>query len=183
MMEEISVTLTGFKFIKDGQYPDDFEVCLLILEDGQLSAGCWDTGLLSTEYGKKQGCFRQSRGGVIDANYVIAWVPLEHQDKINQEIENKRKTAEIEETTDFESIDSRIRILEAIIWAQEHHNQIMYLSDTAENSVDFRNQLMEKYSFDEKQSQAIMDMRSKEYTIQEKMRVKEELHMLLCKGK
>ena len=77
MAEEISVTLTGFKYIKDGDYPDDFEVCLVILEDGGLSAGCWDTGLYSTQGGKKPGAFRQSRGGVIDVEYVKAWTTIE----------------------------------------------------------------------------------------------------------
>lgn len=46
MAENIRVTFTGFHYIKDGDYPNDFEVCLLILKDNSLSAGCWDTGLL-----------------------------------------------------------------------------------------------------------------------------------------
>lgn len=69
------VTLKGFTFIKD-RLPDDFEVCLIIENDGNLSAGCWDTGLRSTENGKP-GCFRQSRGGVIDTDDVLAWLPIE----------------------------------------------------------------------------------------------------------
>ena len=69
------VTLKGFTFIKD-RLPDDFEVCLIVEKTGRLSAGCWDTGVRSRENGKP-GCFRQSRGGVIDADYVLAWLPLE----------------------------------------------------------------------------------------------------------
>ena len=69
------VTLKGFTFIKDG-LPEDFEVCLIVEKDGNLSAGCWDTGVRSTENGKP-GCFRQSRGGVIDVDYVLAWLPIE----------------------------------------------------------------------------------------------------------
>ena len=69
------ITLKGFSFIKD-KLPDDFEVCLLVLKDGRLSAGCWDTGMWSTENGKP-GCFRQSRGGVIEVDYVLAWLPIE----------------------------------------------------------------------------------------------------------
>ena len=42
MAENIRVTFTGFHYIKDGDYPNDFEVCLLILKDNSLSAGCWD---------------------------------------------------------------------------------------------------------------------------------------------
>ena len=52
------ITLTGFRFIKD-MLPQDFEVCIIIEKNGQLSAGCWDTGLWSTENGKA-GSFRQS---------------------------------------------------------------------------------------------------------------------------
>jgi len=68
------VTLKGFSFIKD-KFPDDFEVCLIVEKDGKLSAGCWDAGW-STENGKL-GCFRQSRGGVIDTEHVLAWLPIE----------------------------------------------------------------------------------------------------------
>lgn len=50
------VTLKGFTFIRD-RLPDDFEVCLIVEKGGNLSAGCWDTGLRSTENGKP-GCFR-----------------------------------------------------------------------------------------------------------------------------
>ena len=69
------VTLKGFTFTKD-RLPDDFEVCLIIEKDGHLSAGCWDTGKYSTENGEP-GCFRQSRGGIIEADDVLAWLPLE----------------------------------------------------------------------------------------------------------
>lgn len=69
------VTLKGFNYIKDG-FPDDFEVCLIVEKDGHLSAGCWDTGLWSTE-NEKPGSFRQSRGGVIEFDDVLAWLPIE----------------------------------------------------------------------------------------------------------
>ncbi len=69
------ITLTGFHFIKD-MLPQDFEVCLIIEKNGHLSAGCWDTGLWSTANGKA-GSFRQSRGGVIELDNVLAWLPIE----------------------------------------------------------------------------------------------------------
>ena len=69
------VTLKGFTYIKD-RFPDDFEVCLIVEKDGHLSAGCWDVGLWSTENGKP-GSFRQGRGGVIEADDVLAWLPIE----------------------------------------------------------------------------------------------------------
>lgn len=77
MAENIRVTFTGFHYIKDDDYPNDFEVYLLILKDNSLSAGCWDTGLYATEGGKQPGAFRQARGCFIDADYVKAWTKLE----------------------------------------------------------------------------------------------------------
>lgn len=69
------VTLKGFTYIKE-RLPDDFEVCIIVDKDGRLSAGSWDTGLWSTENGKP-GCFRQGRGGVIESEGVLAWLPIE----------------------------------------------------------------------------------------------------------
>mgnify|MGYP006871884362 FL=1 len=69
------VTLKGFTYMKD-RLPDDFEVCLIVEKDGRLSAGSWDTGLWSTENGEP-GCFRQGRGGVIESDGVLAWLPIE----------------------------------------------------------------------------------------------------------
>ncbi|MGN0494769.1 MAG: hypothetical protein ACI4GW_00940 [Lachnospiraceae bacterium] len=79
-----------------------------------------------------------------------------------------------------DSIKERISILEAVAWAQEHHNQIMYMSDTAKDYEDFKCQLMEQYGFDENQAQAIIDMSNRNFTMQERERVREELNMLLC---
>ena len=70
------VTLKGFNYIKD-RFPNDFEVCLIIEKNGHLSAGCWDTGLRSTDDGKIPGCFRQSRGGFIGLDDVLAFLPIE----------------------------------------------------------------------------------------------------------
>ena len=71
------VTLKGFNYIKD-KLPDDFEVCLIVEKDGHLSAGCWDTGVWSTNHGKIPGSFRQSRGGVLEFDSVLAWLPIEN---------------------------------------------------------------------------------------------------------
>ena len=60
MAENIRVTFTGFHYIKDGDYPNDFEVCLRILKDNSLS--------YATEGGKQPGAFRQARGCFIDAD-------------------------------------------------------------------------------------------------------------------
>lgn len=76
-------------------------------------------------------------------------------------------------------IMGRIHILEAIIWAQEHQHQVMYLSDISENGNDYREQLMKQYGFDQNQAQAIVDLRIKAFTIQEKERTKAELSELM----
>lgn len=70
------VTLKGFNYIKD-KLPDDLEVCLIVERDGHLSAGCWNTGVWSTNHGKKPGSFRQSRGGSVEFDNVLAWLPIE----------------------------------------------------------------------------------------------------------
>lgn len=59
----------------------------------------------------------------------------------------------------------------------------MYISDKSKDSMDFRNQLIEQFGFEEDQAQAIMDMRNRAFTIQGRECVQEELQMLLCKEK
>ncbi|MDE6635685.1 MAG: hypothetical protein K2K09_03645, partial [Lachnospiraceae bacterium] len=73
----------------------------------------------------------------------------------------------------------RIEILEALIWAQEHQNQIHYLLSNASNGQEAVLQLMNKYNFDYDQSQAIIDMRLKAFCDEEKERCKNELDKLL----
>lgn len=69
------VTLKGFTYMKQS-IPDDFEVYIIVLKDGRLSAGSWDTGLWSTENGEP-GSFRQGRGLVIEPESVLAFLPIE----------------------------------------------------------------------------------------------------------
>jgi len=114
----------------------------------------------------------------------IMLIPVEHQDEINKQIEENRISACLEEVTNCaNNIKRRIRDLEAIAWAQGHHDQIMYMAENAEDSMDFRGHLMEQCGFDENQAQAIMYMRNRVFTLQEKKRVQEELQMLLCEEK
>ena len=76
MAEKYSVTLTDF-ILNDGKnMPEEFEVYVVIMEDGSLSAGCWDEGSYYTEQGLP-GCFAQSRGGSIKLSEVKAWIPIE----------------------------------------------------------------------------------------------------------
>ena len=114
----------------------------------------------------------------------VMLIPVEHQEEINKRIEENRKSVCLVDVANHaDSINERIKKLEAIVWAQEHHNQIMYMSKKAKDSVDFREQLIEQFGFDENQAQAIMDMRNRAFTTQERERVQEELQRLLCKQK
>jgi len=72
---EVTLKFKDFYFVED-ELPDDFEVCLIVLKDGKLTAGCWDTGLYSRENGAL-GCFRQSSGMSISLDSVQAWLPIE----------------------------------------------------------------------------------------------------------
>lgn len=76
--------------------------------------------------------------------------------------------------------NGRISILEAVVWAQGHHNQVMYLADTSENLNDYIEKL-EKYGFDKEQARAITDIHSREFTIHNRAETKKELQELLDK--
>lgn len=58
------------------------------------------------------------------------------------------------------------------MWAQEHHNQIMYLVDSSKDKACFQEMLMEHYYFDREQACAISDMRMSVYTALEKIEQK-----------
>lgn len=74
-LREVTLKLDDFYFIKE-KLPEEFEMCLIVLRNGKLTAGCWDTGLYSRENGES-GAFRQSRGMTISLDSVWAWLPIE----------------------------------------------------------------------------------------------------------
>lgn len=74
-LSKVVLKLDDFHFIKE-ELPEDFEVCLIVLRNGKLTAGCWDTGLYSRKDGEP-GAFRQSRGMTISLDSVWAWLPIE----------------------------------------------------------------------------------------------------------
>ena len=112
----------------------------------------------------------------------IMYIPVEHHDEINMQLEEKRSSTCIENVENrADNISERIRNLEAIVWAQEHYAQLMYISEKSEDKTDFKNQLMKQFCFDANQAQAITDMRSSIFTLQERKRVREELWQLLSK--
>ena len=68
MAENIRVTFTGFHYIKDGDYPNDFEVCLADPERQQLISRLLGYRIIC--HGRRQaadGAFRQGKGCFIDA--------------------------------------------------------------------------------------------------------------------
>lgn len=85
---------------------------------------------------------------------------------------DKQYLSDYNTATDKEKIKQRIHILSAVMWAQEHHNQIMYLVDSAKDKACFQEMLMEHYYFDREQACAISDMRMSVYTALEKDRTK-----------
>ena len=75
---DLNINLSGFCFADEGKLPEDFEVYLIVLKDGGLSAGCWDTGSVSCQDGEP-GCFLQSRGGSISLEDALAWKAIEDE--------------------------------------------------------------------------------------------------------
>lgn len=118
----------------------------------------------------------------------VLHIPAVHQDEINKRIEEERRN-ELERkgledfsgaiTDHADSIRQRAGIWEAIVWAQEHHNQIMYLSDHAEDASDLKRQLMEQYGFNINQAEMIAEMRNRAFTIRERKRAQEEMQILI----
>lgn len=72
-------------------------------------------------------------------------------------------------------IRERISILEAIIWAQENHDQIMDLMDSSPDWRTAKNALNVKCGFDDSQSTAIVDMRMRVFCIESREKIQEEL--------
>ena len=94
---------------------------------------------------------------------------------------DKQYLSDYNTATHKEKIKQRIHILSAVMWAQEHHNQIMYLVDSSKDKACFQEMLMEHYYFDREQACAISDMRMSVYTALEKDRTKKEIQELLMK--
>lgn len=70
----------------------------------------------------------------------------------------------------------RVEILEAIIWAQEHQNELYSLFDHSSDGEDAKWQLMLQYKFNENQACAIKDMRIRTFCRKEKEKFQKELN-------
>ena len=68
-----------------------------------------------------------------------------------------------------------IEILESIKWAQEHQNQVYYIVEHALDNIDAKIQIMQQFKFSENQAQAIIDMRVRAFSIDEREKIANEL--------
>ena len=75
----------------------------------------------------------------------------------------------------LEKAKERIEILESIKWAQEHQNQVYYIVEHALDSIDAKSQIMQQFKFSENQAQAIIDMRVRAFSVDEREKIANEL--------
>ena len=75
----------------------------------------------------------------------------------------------------LEKAKERIEILESIKWAQEHQNQVYYIVEHALDSIDAKIQIMQQFKFSENQAQAIIDMRVRAFSVDERENIANEL--------
>lgn len=74
---------------------------------------------------------------------------------------------EVERRKKLKMFEERLDILEALLWAAKHFNQIMFLMTTAENVADAKKQLEDKYRFNKMQAEMIVNMRIRQFTKEE----------------
>ena len=75
----------------------------------------------------------------------------------------------------LEKTKERIEILESIKWAQEHQNQVYYIVEHALDNIDAKIQIMQQFKFSENQAQAIIDMRVRAFSIDEREKIANEM--------
>ena len=73
----------------------------------------------------------------------------------------------------------RLEFMEAIKWAQDHQGQVFYLMEHSKDSLNAKIQLMNQFSFSKFQAQAIIDMRVRLFSEDEKEKIENELQDLL----
>ena len=71
---------------------------------------------------------------------------------------------EVEGRKKLKMFEERLDVLEDLLWAAKHSNQIMFLMTTAENVVDAKKQLEDKYRFNKMQAEMIVNMRISRFT-------------------
>lgn len=101
---------------------------------------------------------------------------VEHENEANRKLEEQSAIRFSE--VSIGEISERITIVEAIIWAQEHHNQVMYLADKAYDWLQAECNLVEQYGFDKMQADAIMHMRNKDFSVKSRQECQTQLNEL-----
>ena len=87
-----SVEISGFKSFKDGDFPGEEQFCLLIMNDGTLAAGRWNS------YGEDDGAFIYASALASHSmDKVWAWAPLSSDDIFEREQEDERERLHEEE--------------------------------------------------------------------------------------
>lgn len=79
----------------------------------------------------------------------------------------------------LEKAKGRVEILESIKWAQEHQNQVYFIVEQALDSKDAKIQIMKQFKFSENQAQAIIDMRVRSFSVDEREKIANELQEIL----
>lgn len=79
----------------------------------------------------------------------------------------------------IEVMKERIVIVEAIIWAQDHRNQIVHCIEESINDQDAKRRIMNMFNFNYNQAQAIIDSRLKLFNKTGRIKLHEELVELL----
>lgn len=79
----------------------------------------------------------------------------------------------------WKKLTKRLEFMEAIKWAQDHQGQVFYLMEHSKDSLNAKIQLMNQFSFSKFQAQAIVDMRVRLFSEDEKEKIENELQDLL----
>lgn len=151
---------------------------------------------ISCKYWVQEGTVRK------DGEKVV--IPVEYEAEINRRIEEQNSISfsdilsnilSIIDSNDYlkEAFESMVRsahsytyyrknwnrfsieILESIKWAQEHQNQVYYIVEHALDSIDAKIQIMQQFKFSENQAQAIIDMRVRAFSVDEREKIANEL--------
>lgn len=77
----------------------------------------------------------------------------------------------------------RVEIVEAIIWAQDHRNQILHCVEESIDDADARRRITKLFNFNFNQAQAIIDMRVRGFNKTGRVKMQEELVKLLEKAR
>lgn len=72
----------------------------------------------------------------------------------------------------------KIRILQARIWQIEHTDELFEIMETHYDLKSIREELKQRYGFEDFQAWAILDMRIRSYSLEEREKLKNKLKML-----